>query len=93
MIAALHYRPGWNRYDSSGARLTTMRHRSLILFLPRSGFGVYSIDSHVSIEKYNILWLKGIVKVKALPKSMPKVSFGNSLSQLIGQTGFLPIKS
>ena len=30
------------------------------LFLPRSGFGVYSIDRHVSIEKYNILWFKGI---------------------------------
>jgi len=52
--------PGWSFYDSSEDGLTTMPTSNLILFLPRSGFGVYSIDSHVSIEKYNILWLKGI---------------------------------
>jgi hypothetical protein len=70
MITALHYPAlAGAFYDSAGDGLTTMRIESLILFLPRSGFGVYSIDRHVSIEKYNILWLKGIANPRLCPKS------------------------
>jgi hypothetical protein len=65
----------------------------LIVFLPRSGFGVYSMDRHVSIEKYNMLWFKGIAGLRLCPKSWRFETFGNGLSQLIGQTGFLPKKS
>ena len=54
---------------------------------------MYSIDRHVSIEKYNILWFKGIAALRLCPKSRGKVSFGNGPSQLIGQTAFLPKKS
>ena len=49
------------QYDNARNGLTTTLSPILFdLFLPRSGFGVYSIDRHVSIEKYNILWFKGI---------------------------------
>src|SRR6266513_3856992 len=46
-------------YDNARNGLTTTLSPILFaLFLHRSGFGVYSIDRHVSIEKYNILWFK-----------------------------------
>jgi hypothetical protein len=58
------YRAGLRRGESAETvhlmLPTTFSPIFLILFLPRSGFGVYSIDRHVSIEKYNILWFKGI---------------------------------
>jgi hypothetical protein len=62
MIVALHLsRPLLKAHDSARDGLTTtLCPIFLILFLPRSGFGVYSMDRHVSIEKYNMLWFKGI---------------------------------
>lgn len=51
------------------------------------------MDRHVSIEKYNMLWFKGIAALGLCPKSVPKVSFRNGPSQLIGQTAFLTKKS
>ena len=44
-----------------GAGSYNSRPNFLDDFFLFSGFGVYSTNRHVSIEKYNILWLKGIM--------------------------------
>ena len=51
------------------------------------------MDRHVSIEKYNMLWFKGIAGLRLCPKSWRFETFGNGLSQLIGQGALLPKKS
>lgn len=47
--------------------------------LSRSGSGVYSMDSHLSIKKYYILWSKGIEKRDFLHSNpqLPTSSFGH----------------
>jgi hypothetical protein len=51
------------------------------------------MDRHVSIEKYNMLWFKGIAGLRLCPKSRRFETFGNSPLQLIGQRALLPKKS
>jgi hypothetical protein len=48
------------------------------------------MDRHVSIEKYNMLWFKGIGAQSPCPKSVPKVSYETVLRNLLRRQVFRP---